>query len=129
MAHVLFIDDDVDTLNTLKKAVELFGHQALLASDGLEALQQIEQEQVDLIITDLRLMDNSDVGIIPLLRSHPVAVKIPIVVHSAGSEAEYEKKVLAAGAQFFVSKPIRLQILLGLINRYSPPPDTIQPGR
>ena len=38
MARILFIDDDPMTLETLKRSIELFGHQAILASSGEQAL-------------------------------------------------------------------------------------------
>lgn len=118
MTRILFIDDEPDTLATLKKAVELFGHQALLASSGEEGLRQAEQYLPNLILVDCRLPDMDGYRVIAQLRQAASTAKIPVFMLSAGPESESAALALAAGAQDYLLKPIRLQALLDLLARF-----------
>ena len=57
MARILFVDDDPHTLEILGKAVEVFGHQAIWASDGQAALRIASEQSPDIIFVDLSLPD------------------------------------------------------------------------
>lgn len=119
MAKVLFIDDDVLTLQTLKKSVELFGHEALLASSGKQAFELLSQDLPDLILTDMSLPDMDGPTIIGNLKSDERLKEIPIVVLSASPEVDAVAVVQTAGANEFLSKPVRLQTLQDVIARYT----------
>jgi len=84
MAHVLFIDDEPDTLFTLKKAVELFGHQASLAGNGTEALELATALQPNLVFVDMNLPDMDGLTVVRRMRGNPATVQIPIIMLSAG---------------------------------------------
>ena len=53
MARILFVDDDPLTLETLKRSIELFGHQAVLASTVEQARSLVVEQPPDLIMTDI----------------------------------------------------------------------------
>ena len=57
MARILFIDDDPFTLETLGKAVEVFGHEHLWAKNGQEALKIAAEQSPDIIFLDMNLPD------------------------------------------------------------------------
>jgi CheY-like chemotaxis protein len=118
MARVLFVDDDPDTLITLKRAIELFGHSASLASSGAEALQAVRAAAPDLIFVDMNLPDMSGLTLVEQLKSE-LALAGPIYMLSAGPEIDLIEKAKAAGAAAFLSKPIRLQQLLEVVNGIS----------
>lgn len=119
MSRILFVDDDPFTLETLTKAVEVFGHQAILANTGQEALQLAPEERPDLIFVDLRLDDMDGLEVVRSLSENLSTLHIPIFVLSADPEGESAKKAKAAGARDYLNKPIRLQTLLDLIQENS----------
>ncbi|GAB4481199.1 MAG: hypothetical protein Kow0088_23320 [Anaerolineales bacterium] len=119
MARILFIDDDPMTLETLSKAVEVFGHQALHAHTAKEGLELARQQSPDLIFTDLRLPDMEGLVLVNLLHTDPITASIPILVLSASPELDQVERAQSAGAQGYINKPIRLQALLDLIQKYS----------
>lgn len=53
--RVLVVDDDLAVRESLSKVLCEAGYEAVLAADGQEALQQVEQQPIDLLILDLRL--------------------------------------------------------------------------
>jgi CheY-like chemotaxis protein len=119
MARILFVDDDPLTLETLKRSVELFNHQAIQASSGSQARQLAEDSLPDLILTDMRLPDMDGLSLVKALKGNPATAAIPIVVLSASVEADVADVCRAAGAEEFVPKPVRLQALQDLIARYT----------
>jgi CheY-like chemotaxis protein len=120
MACVLFIDDEPDTLMTLKKAVEMFGHQADLAYSGEDALAKLQQSLPNLVFVDMNLADTSGLEVVRQLRANPTTAALPIIVLSAGPELDAADAALAAGAQAYMLKPVRLQALLDVIAQYAP---------
>jgi CheY-like chemotaxis protein len=119
MARILFIDDDPLTLQTLKKSVELFGHQAILANSGSEALALAVEQSPDLIMTDMSLPDMDGLSLIKRFQQEQVLKDIPMVMLSASPELDASQLALAAGAREFVTKPVRLQTLQQVIQRYT----------
>jgi CheY-like chemotaxis protein len=119
MARVLFVDDDPLTLAILTKAAEIFGHQALLAHSGFEALQAAVEQSPDIIFIDRLLADMDGLAVIRSLQRHPGTAATPIVMLSAGQELDSREAALSAGAVAFVHKPIQLQILQEIICQYT----------
>lgn len=119
MARVLFVDDDPFTLETLSKAIEVLGHQALIASSGQEALKLVEEQSPDLIFTDMLLSDTDGATLINLLRSRERTAETPMFVLSASPTEGAVEKSEAAGAQAYLNKPIRLQTLIDIIQKFT----------
>jgi len=119
MARILFIDDDPLTLETLTKAVEVFGHQALLATTGKEGLAIAAEQSPDLIFTDMSLHDINVLKLIKKLKAKPATAHIPVLILTASPELGAVEVTKAAGAEAFLSKPIRLQDLLDIINNHT----------
>jgi CheY-like chemotaxis protein len=119
MARILFVDDDPLTLQTLKKSVELFGHQAILASSGAEALAQATEQMPDLVLTDMSLPDMDGLALIESFQQEPLLKDIPLIMLSASPELDASQLAITAGAREFLAKPVRLQTLQQVIQRYT----------
>jgi CheY-like chemotaxis protein len=88
MARILFVDDDPLTLQTLKKSVELFGHQAILANSGAEALALATEQIPDLVLTDMSLPDMDGLALIQRFQQEGLLKDIPMVMLSASPELD-----------------------------------------
>lgn len=119
MARILFIDDDPFTLETLGKAVEVFGHQHLWAKNGQEALKIATEQSPDIIFLDMNLPDMDGIALIGRLREVAALASTPVLVLSASPELDAADLARQAGAQAYLNKPIRLQTLLDTIREYT----------
>ena len=119
MATILFVDDDPLTLETLKRSVEILGHQAVLASTGEQARNLVLEQPPDLIMTDMNLADTDGLSLIKSLKQLPAAAGIPIIILSASPEVDAGEMSLNAGAEEFLAKPIRLDLLQSVIEHYT----------
>jgi DNA-binding response OmpR family regulator len=100
MATVLVVDDDVGIRLVAGLVVTLTGNEVFDASDGLEALEVLSQEHVDLMILDLQLprMD----GWTTLREARREGYDGPVLILSGNGAAKAAREL---GADDFVSKP------------------------
>jgi two-component system response regulator FlrC len=116
MAHVLIVDDEAGIRSFLHEAVELFGHRATSASDGLEAIARLNADLPDLVITDLTMPRLGGMELLVHVRSrHP---QLPVVVLTAHGSVSTAVDAMKAGALDFLEKPVgELDDLRALIDR------------
>lgn len=119
MARILFVDDDPDTLETMTRAVQIFGHLAVIASNGQEALDKAAKDQLDLIFIDMRLPDINGDELISRFNHLDTTRNVPICMLTASVEQDAEATAKAAGASEYLTKPIRLQKLIEIIRQYT----------
>ncbi len=116
MALLLFVDDEPDTLSTFKKAVEMFGHHAVLANSGQEALRLASEILPELIFVDMMLTDMNGLDVVRNLHENERTASIPVIVISAEPGPDVAERAQAVGARDYLLKPVRLQILLDMID-------------
>ncbi len=116
MTRILFIDDDILTLDLMGKVAEILGHEALLCSSGSAGLEMAESEKPGLILVDLRLPDLDGIEVVRALRSNAATSATPVFLLSAGIPAKTLESACAAGADGCLEKPISLEILSQVLN-------------
>jgi DNA-binding NtrC family response regulator len=109
-ARVLIVDDDPATLGSLSRAFALEGLEALTASSAARALERLQTEPVDAILSDV-VMPGMD-GLELLARLRERAPSVPVVLMSGQASLENAVKATRLGALDFVEKPVSLDRLL-----------------
>jgi len=113
--NVLVVDDEKNIRQGLGKALEMDGHNTLLAEDGQEALEIIHQEEVDLIIADLRMPRLSGEDLLRrVVDSWPT---IPVIILTGHGTIETAVQSMRDGAFDFLTKPVNLDRLSLLVKR------------
>ena len=118
LATILFIEDDILTLETYEKMVTFLGHEALLADTNEKAQEILDDGPVDLIVLDRQLTEMSGFDVLKILRAHRVSTRIPIIMVSASHDV-FAERAKAEGAQDFLSKPLLTGDLQDLIDTYT----------
>jgi DNA-binding NtrC family response regulator len=113
--NVLIADDEKNIREGLGKALELDGYHVLMAADGDEAMRIIEENEVDLIISDLKMpvMSGEEV----LKRVTTAYPAIPIIILTGHGTIESAVNAMREGAYDFLTKPINLDRLSLLVKR------------
>lgn len=118
MARILIVDDQDFVRFTLKQVLERAGHEVTEASNGEDAIQQLEMVQPDLLITDILMPEKGGIEIIAELKvSHP---DVKIVAMSGGGRTEnmdYLELATATGADATLLKPFRAQDVRDMLAR------------
>jgi len=106
MASILLIEDDTDLRKLLLKLLERENYRVLEAGNGIEAMQILELQAPDLVVTDLIMPDQDGIGTINLLKKKHPGVKI--IAMSGGGRMlseDYLKIAQMLGASFTFKKP------------------------
>ncbi len=113
--NVLVVDDEKNIREGLQKALELDGHNVYLAADGLEGWQTIENEEIDLVITDLRMPEMSGEELLRrVVESYPT---VQVIILTGHGTIETAVQAMRDGAFDFLTKPVNLDRLSLLVKR------------
>jgi len=113
--NVLIVDDEKNIREGLGKALELEEYNVLLAGDGREALNVLNNEEVDLIITDLKMPVMSGEELLKKVASaYPT---VPVIILTGHGTIESAVNAMRDGAYDFITKPLNLDRLSLLVKR------------
>ena len=113
---VLIVDDEPNIVTALEFLLKRSGYDVRLASNGAEALDQVDAYQPDVVLMDVMMPIKSGFEVCQRMRERPELASIKIVMLSAkGSEAEVSKG-LSLGADLYITKPFSTQDLVATIN-------------
>lgn len=116
---ILIIDDDRRNTFALSAVLKSRGFQTLVAANMDAAVSLLRQDgSVDLILLDMMMpgMDGYQGTI--LLKSDEAFSKIPLIAVTAQAMPGDREKCLEAGADGYISKPVDLDLLSALIQKY-----------
>ncbi len=108
--HLLIVDDDAGTLQSLARALALEGYTTLSASSAARALERLAEEPVDAVLSDV-VMPGMD-GLQLLQKLRELAPHVPVVLMSGQASIETAVQATRLGALDFVEKPVSLDRLL-----------------
>lgn len=128
---ILLVDDDRDFLEQNRSVLASRGYRVVCHTDPVRALQGMEEEKPDLVITDLMMSAlDSGFGFTRRLRADPRFARIPVIIITAvGSQLGFdfrprsERDLGAMGADAFFEKPVDPVALLERVGRLLPPRD------
>ena len=110
MAHLMVVDDEASIRDALKQLFEYEGHTVTLASDGIAALELLEDRRPDLIFLDVKMPGLDGLEVLDRIRSRdPTALVVMISGHGTiGTAVDATRK----GAYDFLEKPLDSDRLL-----------------
>lgn len=110
MKKILLVDDDALTLKAIKHSLTQDGYLVVLAEDASKALTVLENEKIDLIISDIMMPNVSGLGLLSMLKNFYFD-KIPVLLISSLAKGDVVANSLGLGAKYFLTKPIDLKEL------------------
>jgi two-component system chemotaxis response regulator CheY len=116
-ARILLVEDSPTILNLLGMVLRQYGYQIHTAGDGVEALSKLSQEDVDLIITDVNMPRMDGFTLIDRVRAQERLINIPIIVLSTEREEHDRQRGAEAGANLYLTKPVKPQELVDHVQR------------
>lgn len=114
-AHILLIEDDASLAANLRDVLHEEGFKVTLCSRGDEGLRRAGGEEVDVVLTDLRL---PGLGGLELVRQlHETQPRLPIVLMTAHGTIETAIESTKLGAYDYLQKPFEMPGLIGVLQR------------
>ncbi|WP_207532902.1 response regulator [Desertivirga arenae] len=120
MKSILIIDDDPRNIFALKAVLKAKGFTCLTATtaeDGLELLNE-HGDEIGIILMDMMMPDMDGYEAIAVIRQRDTISQVPIVAVTAQAMVGDREKCLEAGANAYISKPVNVDSLMGIIDDY-----------
>jgi signal transduction histidine kinase/CheY-like chemotaxis protein len=116
-AEVLYVEDLAANVALVEEIVKLRpGVELIPAMTGAIALDLARKRQPDLILLDLHLPDVNGESVLRQLRADPDTRRIPVVILSADATGRQLERLISAGAQAYLTKPITVRRLLDVLD-------------
>ena len=110
MSKILVIDDQRSIRKTLKEILEYEGNEVVLAENGPEGLQFIDDDKFDIILCDIKMPEMD--GIEVLQKIVEKGQDIPVIMISGHGNIDTAVDAIKKGAYDFIEKPLDLNRLL-----------------
>ena len=107
---MLIVDDNEDMINFLSESFKS-NYTILTASDGIEALERLKEQEVSLIITDWMMPNMDGIELCKAIRSKQTLSHIPIILLTAKTDNKSKVEGMNCGADAYIEKPFSLQYL------------------
>lgn len=111
-------DDSPIIRKLISFSLTIKGYDIISVADGMEALELLPKENIDLLITDLNMPNVDGFELIKAIRSNEDFKSIPIIVLSNLSEKDDIQKALEFGANSFLIKPFEQKTIINEVSKY-----------
>ena len=114
--RILVVDDEPHIRRVLSVVLEGRGYEVMMASDGLQGLDELGNDAVDLVILDLMMPGANGLEILSKIRTDPRRSDTPVIILTAKGQDTDRDAALAGGANDFLTKPFSPKKLIARID-------------
>ena len=118
VATVLLVEDNEDNILTVADYLTFKNYRVVIARNGRECLEMAVSSAPDIILMDIQMPELDGLEAIRRLRRMAGWNRKPIVALTAMAMAGDRERCLAAGANYYMSKPVSLRELTAVIESY-----------
>ncbi len=115
---ILIVDDSPTIRKFISIALKIRGYEIITASDGMEALELLPNDKIDLVITDLNMPNIDGFNLISRIRSNERYENTPIIVMSNLSDSEDIERAMHLGANSYIVKPFDQNNIIKEVAKY-----------
>ncbi|MBU4319498.1 MAG: response regulator [Nitrospinae bacterium] len=115
---ILIVEDNEDSRELVVKVLKNKGYQTIEAADGEEALEKVAAEKPDLILLDISIPKIDGYEVAKRLKGQEEFRDTPIVALTAHAMKGDREKVIAAGFEGYITKPINVRELPNQVKAY-----------
>lgn len=117
---VMAVDDNPANLKLIGALLEDHVQQVVLCESGSQALERARQMNIDIILMDIQMPEIDGIRACELIRQLPHHQQTPVIAVTAHAMAGQKEKLLSAGMNDYLAKPIEEEKLHNLLMRYHP---------
>jgi len=110
--RILVVEDDEKSRRLLTDVLGYHGYEVAAVESGEEGLERARSRPPDAALLDIQLPGISGFDVLAELRSWPDRERMPVVAVTASVMDHDRKRILAAGFDAYVSKPVNIRELL-----------------
>ena len=106
MSRILVVEDNPENLELMRYLLHAFGHVTLSANNGEDGVTIAIRERPDIIVCDIDMPKLDGYGVARAVKSDPTLCRTPFIAVTALAMVGDREKVLAAGFDGYIGKPI-----------------------
>lgn len=115
---ILVVDDSSTVRKFVSVSLSMQGFRVVTAEDGMDALEKLPKEPIDLIITDLNMPNMDGMELIRTLRSNSTYHELPIIILTSLKEGNLRDESQALGIHSYLNKPFSLEKVQYEVSKY-----------
>ena len=116
---ILIVDDDSRNIFALSAVLRAKGYHCVSATGGREGLDLLAQDRdITVVLMDMMMPGMDGYEAMAVMRTDPLLKDIPVIAVTARAMVGDRERCINAGASGYVSKPINVEELTGLLNVY-----------
>lgn len=116
--RILLIEDNPTNLELMTYLLKAFGHATCSAADGEAGVQLALETSPDLILCDIALPKLDGFGVVQRLKAEPAMAAVPVIAVTASAMVGERDKIIAAGFDGYISKPITPETFVSEVESY-----------
>jgi CheY-like chemotaxis protein len=120
-AAILVVEDNRDNMELMEYLLTAFGYTPMLATGGADAVRRAREQPPDLILMDLQMPDMDGHEARDEIRKEPGLAGCAIVAVTAFAMLGDQERILAAGFDGYISKPIAPESFVSQVERFLAP--------
>lgn len=113
---ILVVDDNDVTRLYISRQLQQQNYQVILANDGREALQRLQDEPFDLVLLDVVMPEINGYQVLQQLKANPDLRTIPVIMISAVDDLDRAIRCIEKGAEDYLAKPLNSVLLKARIS-------------
>jgi two-component system cell cycle response regulator len=129
VARILIIEDNPANIELMSFLLSAYGHAPLSAADGPRGVAAARSERPDLIACDVNLPGMDGFSVLAELKGDPALAAVPILAVTALAMTGDREKVLAAGFDGYISKPIEPESFVAELEAFLTPAPASAPAQ
>jgi chemosensory pili system protein ChpA (sensor histidine kinase/response regulator) len=114
----LIVDDSISVRRFVANTLEKNNYDTILASDGINALEELKEKSFDIVITDLEMPKMHGYELIEKIRKQKKLKDLPIVILTGRAGKKHKDMGIKLGANAFIVKPFKDNDLLSTLNKF-----------
>lgn len=117
-ARILIIEDHKANLELMRFLLRAHGYRVICASDGQTGLDLIRSEGPDAVVCDIQMPELDGLEVAQILKADPDLRDLPLVAVTALAMVGDRERIMAAGFDGYISKPIEAEEFVGRVESY-----------
>jgi len=119
MKRVLVVEDNKANMHLFRFLLEKHGFEVIEAWNGIEGVESAIREKPDLILLDIQLPDINGLEVLKRIRASEADGSLPIIALTSYAMVGDREKLLTAGFNSYMAKPIDVKTFIVEIEKYS----------
>lgn len=117
-SKILVVEDDAGLREALIDTLLLAGYQCIEAESGEVALLKLQNQQIDLVVSDVQMSGMSGLSLLRSIKNQ--SANMPVLLMTAYGTIDDAVQAMRDGACNYMAKPFAPEVLLNMVSQYVP---------